>query len=313
LVIILGGKMTVKYSWYMDLSGQVNQALYAHYGPMVQESMQEYGLEGPDVLLAQTAYAAEPEPITTEIILERSPYMASTAALNQMSDAAARGILMLAADGEYILTEKGRRFAKEVPEHLADLLRDLEPLKANESERLAELLRRLVEASLTEIEPARKAALSRSRFYDPGPNAPVLERIRRYLNDLNAFRDDVHMAAWRTYEIEGHEWEAFSHVCGEKVWGDDVSTAAEVAEKLAFRGYDEAEYVAALQSSVKRGWLQVSDGAYSPAEAGADLRRQAEAATDHRFFAPWRVLRPEEVAELRELMTRLGEALHVEE
>lgn len=69
--------------------------------------------------------------------------------------------------------------------------------------------------------------------------------------------------------------------------GREAATAVQVAEKLAFRGYDEAAYTEALQACCLRGLLQNDNGTYQVTEAGQKLRQEAEQATDRIFYAPW--------------------------
>jgi hypothetical protein len=138
-------------------------------------------------------------------------------------------------------------------------------------------------------------------------DAPSMARIRRYLQDLNAWRDDAHVAAWRSQEVSGHEWEVFSHVWGQRVWGDPIGSAAEAAEKLGFRGYDEAGYEAALSGLQGRGWLEQEDGRYRVSEEGARIREAAEVATDEHFFGPWN-LNEAEAENLKAGLTALRDA-----
>ena len=104
------------------------------------------------------------------------------------------------------------------------------------------------------------------------------------------------MAAFRKYDVPAHEWEAFSHVWGENIWGDQVNTAVDVAKKLSFRGYTEADYTNALDASIDRGWLTKNEkNVYALTDKGKAIREEAEQETDRLFFTPWQLFAPREL------------------
>jgi DNA-binding PadR family transcriptional regulator len=296
-----------KHAWYLTLSNEVAQAINGHYMPMLQTLLAETELQGTDLGIAQIAYSEDPRPMTAAVLQERNPYTAEQTMHEQLAGASENGVLTAVADNTYQLTEKGRKFAQSVAASAKKAAHDLTRTPVEESEKLVLLLRRLVAASLAAPE-LDKACLQRSRRFELGVDAPVVERLRRALNDLAAFRDDVHIAAWRAYDIAGHEWEAFSHIHGEYVFGDQVSTAAGLAEKLGFRGYDEAAYEQALQKIAKRGWLTAADDAYHVTAEGEQVRLAVEEETDRLFYAPWD-LSPTELDEVKTLMELVCDAL----
>jgi DNA-binding MarR family transcriptional regulator len=124
------------------------------------------------------------------------------------------------------------------------------------------------------------------------------------LLDLLYFRDDAHIAAWQPYDISGHTWEAFTYV-----WRGDATLAAELAEQLPYRNYDEQAYASALQDLASRGWIVAEDGRYAVTDEGQALRQEAEEATDRYFDAPWAALEQAEMEQLKDLLGRLAQAL----
>ncbi|MEZ4642204.1 MAG: hypothetical protein R3E31_05595 [Chloroflexota bacterium] len=174
---------------------------------------------------------------------------------------------------------------------------------------MAAPLRQLVDASLAApnlAKPAWNGVVSMIRAA-----APVVERIRRYLNDLNAFRDDAHISAWRSHELAGYEWETLGHVHGAYVFGEPALTAVALAEKLGgFRGYDAAAYQTALDKLTARGWLTVTDGQYAATAEGEQMRAAAEEETDRLYFAPW-ALTGAELADLSALLTAVRDGLQL--
>lgn len=288
---------------YEDLSqalAGVNQRLLQ--GPL-QGWMQAHGLSGFAPFGLQMALAAEPEPLDEARVLRRTPYQSAEAATAMLADLAAKGLLE-PADGGYRLSDAGRAALDEMQAAVLETLGQ-RPTFAD-AERLATLLRRQVDACLHSGIDA--FALTGSRRFDPGDAAPVWARIRRYLGDLASFRDDAHIAAWKSYDVTGPQWEVFSHVWGRKVWGDPVRTAAEAAEKLGFRGFDAATRAADLDALAARGWLEAEGDAYRMSNQGLQIREGAEEATDRLYFGPWD-LNPAEAAELADLLKAAKVAL----
>lgn len=297
-----------RYQWYAAASQQLATDINNHYLPGIMPLLQEMDVQGDDTLVAQTALSAAPQPLTVAVHLERTPYQSADMALTRLSGAVERGVLETVADKTFRLTEKGEEIAHAIPAAAVTAAQAVQWLSLDDVENLAHLLRRVVDASLSAAEPAHPN-LNRSRFYDPGPAAPALERLRRYLNDLNAFRDDAHIAAWQAYDLAGYEWEAFSHVHGEYVFGDPAATAVALAEKLSsFRGYDVAAYESALQKVAERGWLEAENGRYTVTAEGRQVRDAVEMETDRLFFAPWN-LTDGEASDMKSLMSALHDTL----
>ena len=128
--------------------------------------------------------------------------------------------------------------------------------------------------------------------------------VRRCLIDLLAFRDDAHIAAWQPYDVSGHTWEAFTYV-----WRGEAGTAAELAEKLPYRNYDEQAYADALEDLTARGWIVQKDGKYVATDKGKQLRQEAERATDRYYDAPWACLDEAETSEAKGLLKKLAEVV----
>ncbi len=291
--------------WFSEQRSELMQAMYQHYQQHIQQTMEAESLEGWDLTLAQIAYARGDSPVRAADAARHVPFSGEDFFSQRLAGAAERGFLEQVGDDGYRLSARGRELVDRLQGGVDAALADA-PVDVEAAEAVTGALRKHVEGCLgCDIE---KPNLSYSRRFDPGADAPVLQRLRRAVNDLNAFRDDAHTAAWRELGVSGHEWEAFSHVWGEKVWGDSVATAAEVAEKLGFRGYDANEYREALEASVGRGWLAHDGDRYVVTEEGRRVREAAEAKTDELFFEGWQH-GAEESESLRATMKSLAEQL----
>lgn len=291
--------------WYMDLAGEVFAGIGAHTNDALGEFVEENALsDGIDLNLVQIAYGFRPEPIRPEFLMKRTPYANPDPLVSQMDGAVERGWLEAQGGERYALSARGEEVTARLFELADDIFGALESLPDEELERIIGLLFTVVETARQLPEPEEKWALSWGIRFDRGPDAPLMVRARRHLLDLLSYRDDVHVAAWQPYGVSGQEWEAFTLVCR-----SEAGTAADLAEKLPYRRYDEAAYQEALENLVARGWIAEENGKYAATEEGQALRQEAEDATDRYFDAAWVSLSEAETEELKGLLGKLAEAL----
>lgn len=158
----------------------------------------------------------------------------------------------------------------------------------------------LVNSCLRAPTPPGNWALTQSHRLFPNGDAAPLAQIDQYLDDLNAFRDDAHIAAWQPNNVSGPAWEIFS-----AVWQDKVQDAADMAEKWAFRGHDEGVYTQALSDLIAKGWLAVDGDGYVLTAEGTAVREAAETQTNRYFYLPWTAVNAADTETLRNLLTEL--------
>lgn len=279
-------------------------ALAEHYGPTLTQVLTDAGYEEHDWMTLYRALLFDPEPITAALQQQVfAPYTAVHVFEERFHRAAERGLLTPEGDG-YRLSEQGRGLIRRSLEAGYARMAELTPLPPDDLERLAGLVKRLVDSVLATPEPPAKRCTRANHRIDPGQAAPALARIDQYLSDLGDFRDDAHMAAWRLYNVAGHAWEVFT-----LLWREGPAAPGALTNKLPHRGYTEADYAEALRELAARGWVEDSGGVYHITEKGTALRQQAEAATERYFYAPWSVLDEQEQRDLRNLLTRLRDAL----
>jgi hypothetical protein len=211
-------------------------------------------------------------------------------------------------DGSYRVTEKARETARFLIQAGDVQLSDFVGMPDQDLKRLIGLLKQIVlEACLVPEPPGKWAIVKRFRVADE--HYPPIMQIREYLMDLFAYRDDSHLSASRPYFNEaGIVW----IVLGSLEKGDAVN-ASQMAEKMAFRGYDVEDYEIAIQAAMELGWVEPGSrpDKFCLADEGRRLREQAEQDTNDYFYAPWSVLTQEEIQELHGLLTKLYEALKV--
>lgn len=279
-------------------------ALGTHYQEQTQVYLTDGGYVHPDWTVSFLAYGIEPEPLTAVTLRELLPYIHVTTPDPRLIQAVEHGFLA-SDDGEtYGLTANGRAGMERFFSLAWEIIGELTPLPDAELNRLANLLHRIVAATVATSQPIARPRLRISRRTDPGLDAPALVRIDQYLTDLLQYRDDAHTAVWTAYGITGQVWEAFTYF-----WRGDVQTVAELFEKLPRRGFSEAEYAEAAQELVQRGWLVENDGLYQITASGRQLRDEAETKTEENFHVGFWVCTQSEIAELTSLLIGLKEGL----
>jgi hypothetical protein len=226
-----------------------------------------------------------------------------------MERAAKQGFLIpvAEAENEYYLTELGRQAAGRVIGAAYAKMAVLQPMPSTDLERLASLLHRLVKSCLTTPERPGKWCITHSQQSDPGEAASVVVRIDQYLSDLAAYRDDAHLAAWQSHNIEGYIWETFTYF-----WRGEATTLDGLYHKLERRGYSQNEYKQALENLIKRGWLMEAAEEYHVTPLGQEVRQAVEVTTDRYFYGAWSCLSQEETEELRTLLVHLRDGLQPE-
>ncbi len=298
------------FSTYADvwpLCGETSQAIFTLTRPVVNPMIEELGLRGLlNTLLTARSY--EPEPISPDRMYRRTPYASLASWEKPLPTLAERDLLAANGDGSFQLTAGGRaivtRLLKEFYAGLAKIEQAAgENFHVNDFQRLTVLLEKIVSACLNV--PIDQWSLTTTHHLAPAAATPFLARIDQALDDLNAFRDDAHLAAWRPRHIDGHTWELFTFL-----WRGDVRNADEMAEKAAARGITREAYQSALGDLIGRGWVRATgESAYEVTGAGRQIREEAEVQTDRDFYTPWTVLNQDEVNDVYDLLTRLTTVL----
>jgi len=168
-------------------------------------------------------------------------------------------------------------------------------------------LHKVVRAMLASTHP-KPYSVRLNHNSNPSIGANSVLKISQYLTDLSAWRDDAHLGAWQHHNMEGMEWETFSFI-----WQGERTTAAAICElRGEDRGYAVEDYAAALESLVKRGWIEndpTAADAYRVTETGRAVREEAETATTQNYFSPFEILKTSEQEALWKSLIQLRDAL----
>lgn len=217
-----------------------------------------------------------------------------------------KGWVAALPDGSYQVTEKTRDAARRIIQDGDLQLATFETRLEVDLRRLAFLLKQIVTANANAAEPPHKWAILK-RFRVADENSPWLAQIREYMMDLFAYRDDSHLAASRPhFGGAGIVWSVLG-----SIWNRDAVTPEQMAESMAFRGYEVDDYEVAIQAAIEIGWVESSDVpfAFRPTSAGRELREQAEQLTNEYFYRSWSVIDQNELDEMYQLITNLRDQL----
>jgi predicted transcriptional regulator len=261
--------------------------------------------ESPGWLFIQAA-EFDPEPLSVEKLRVRAVW-SSPRIVQALLEMMAGEKWFDRVGDNYYLTDEGRDVMQAITERRRKLVHAAIPAaSADATERLEVLLRRVIDASLSAAQPPDIWSLVHSRHRAPRDDVPVLEKIFQYFSDINAYRDDSHMAAFQPHQIEAYVWEAFS-----LVWSESANTAQAIYEQLFYRGYSRIEYASALDELVVRGWVENSgDSEYHLTTQGRAIRDEAERLTDEYFYAPWKILSEAEAQETQTLLLEMRDRLN---
>ena len=175
------------------------RSLSDEYLPVIDTEEINQGVDPGSWGLLFTAYTFDPDFISASRLRVRNPYTAAKIFEDRLVALASAGLLDSNGFGEYWLSERGKDAAAHIMAAAYERMAGLQPLLFADLERLTTLLRRVVQACLQAPEPPGKWCIGYSRRSDPGEKTNPIMRIDQYLTDLNAYRDDAHLAAWQTY------------------------------------------------------------------------------------------------------------------
>ena len=257
--------------------------------------------ESPAWFLIQAA-EFDPEPLSVARLRVRDIYAAERIVAALLEVMAAERWFDRRGD-DYHLRAEGRavldRIRANRTRRLSALALPDEPLT-----RLERALRDVLDRSLVAGDPPGTWSLAHSRRRAPADDAPPAEKLFQYVADVNAFRDDCHMAAWRPLDVAGIVWETFGLVAD-----GTAPTADALFMALSYRGYSVADYAAALENLAARGWAGPTADGWQVTADGRAVRAAAEQRTDAAFYAPWAHLPAADVLALRDDIVTLNQQL----
>lgn len=271
-------------------------------GPDMEESAKSIGMPRFMVSILLTAWTLEDdEELTERTLQKRIPYQSYK---GRLLNGVELGFLGEVKPGIFESSEKGKNATQKIIDAAYLKMEHLDPMRSPDLHFLTQLVRDIVIACLTHPEPADKWSLRHSRGLDPGEHAAILIKLDQYLSDLAAFRDDVHIAAWKPLGVDGPTWETLAMFAR-----DDADSADTLLERLQHREYPDEVFQEAIKQLIEKGWLAVSGKKLNATEEGKETYIQVEAETNRLFYAPWDFLSEMDVETLVNLMSKLQEGL----
>lgn len=238
--------------------------------------------ESPAWMMVQ-AQEFDPEPITVENLRVRAVWSSPEIIGGLLAILLAEGFLDKVVPRGYVMTESGREVMAMLRERRYAILNALpQPIPAEDLNKLEEMLRFVVADAIQgdDIPGTWCLEHSRNRADD---NAPILGKILQYSEDLNAFRDDCHMASFKAHGVAAYIWETLS-----LMWAGSVTTPHDAYEQLRYRGYGTLDFEQAFDDLTRREWIEPDGDGYKITEEGRKVRQDAEDLTDTYFALPFK-------------------------
>lgn len=172
--------------------------------------------------------------------------------------------------GLFMITDKGRDAYLDFFAQRAKAYEPVQLLPEVDFTVFINFMKKGYETAKTTDQPYHKPGMIGFHFYtNIGGGQPGT--LLGWINLFELYRDDVHADVWKKAGFTGIQIESLSNI-----WRDDAHNAGELAEKLAFRGYVEADYQQALDELVAKELLAVDDNHYTLTEKGLAQREQIE-------------------------------------
>jgi hypothetical protein len=201
------------------------------------------------------------------------------------------------------MTDECRKIMFKIAENVREVMAHADPLPPSDSGRLAILLDRIVQASMSNPPPPEIWSISLSYKLVP-PLNPPMPYIEQALSCLSAYRDDAHLAAWQRSGLSAMALESLT-----MLWRGEITTLDDLCKKLTNRGHPCQVYVTVLGELRERGLITGPDQSPWLTGTGRVFRNEIEEDTNRLFYTPWSSLEKAEKNELYGLLTRMRDGL----
>ena len=197
-----------------------NQALWAtmraawsaiepHYEPVIEHFIDQTRLDNRAWGLLLAAIAFEPESVSPAQLLVRSPYTSPEKYLSRLHSLAEGGYLVESGQGEFMLSERGKKAALQFIHDVRVAMAEADPLPKAKTMKVCETLDALVAACLNTPQPPDTWSIRHSFRLMPEKDPP-LPYLEQAFSCLSAYRDDAHLAAWQESGLSATELEVLT-------------------------------------------------------------------------------------------------------
>jgi hypothetical protein len=278
-------------------------ALTDRYEPSAEICCAEHGLNRREWGLLLAVYTFEPEEATPAHLMVRGPYTSADTYLQRLRGLAEKKLLEEIDSGRFRMTDESRKTMLKIAEDIREVMAHFDPLPPSDSGRLAILLDRIVQASMSTPPPPDTWSISLSYKLLPALNPPM-PFTEQALSCLSAYRDDAHLAAWQRSGLSAMALESLT-----MLWRGEITTLDDLCKKLTHRGHPCQVYVTVLGELRERGLITGPDQSPWLTGTGRVFRNEIEEDTDRFFYTPWSSLEKAEKNELYGLLTRMRDGL----
>lgn len=286
--------------------GAAYRALADIYAPVIEKCSQEYGLSIRAIFILLTAPTFEPKAVSAELLNIRSPYTAPEYYSSILQELAHLGVLYPENEGQYRITKRGLEIIKKSLAAIYRAMGEIQSFPLVKQMDLASRLKILADHCLAAPDPPGTWCIRHVRRMDPGTRVPMMARIDQFLSELQAFRDDAHLAAWRGIESNGHAWDILT-----QMWREGKSNPEKIFQALARRGYSHEQSRRAVELLLRRGWITREGESLQITSFGSEIRQNAEIATERYFHAPFARISANEMKQTIALMVEFSRDLSI--
>ena len=277
--------------------------LQTRFDPTINISVSESGLSIREWMILFSTLTFEPEDTTTSHLMVRGPYTSSEQYLMWLENDADKGYLQIVSTGRFRLTPEGRKVTRDFIKVARDAMALADPLPLSDSQILVDLLDRLVQSCLETSPPPNTWSISLSNKLMPTIDPPM-PFIEQAISCLSAYRDDAHLASWRSSSLSATALESLT-----LIWRRHVNTLDELRKKLSFRGHPKRVYIDAIAELRARSYISGVRSGLRITDGGKLFREQVEAKTEKYFFSPWSCLTQSEKESMAEILKTMEKEL----
>lgn len=301
------------YNFTQQLQGAMYQAGQKQYLALLSDDARANQPQRPPLMNIRGGYAEsvgwmmmqllefDPEPLTVEKFRVRAVYSAPRLSQALLELIASEKWVYRIGE-EYRLTDEGRAVIRNLVEGRNVMFADFAPIPADDLVKMVDMSQRIMQASLDSGDDKATWCLRYSQNRKPDDSVSAISKLIHACSDYNAFRDDAHMTAYTMQGVDGMTWEAFSFIHRQT-----ATTAYDLFDQLAYRGWTVDEWQDALHCLIGKGWIEGKDSRYHVTEKGETISQQVEQKTDELFYAPWSVLNNDEQVEYIHLLNTLND------
>ncbi|MEO1289831.1 MAG: MarR family winged helix-turn-helix transcriptional regulator [Chloroflexota bacterium] len=223
------------------------------------------------------------QPINGKIITEtlsRRAYMNPVAMEAEFTSLAEQDFAQKQDDGTFIATDNGTSVYLDYEKARMTAFSQVQLLSDEDFNQLIAFLQKGYEQAKSAERPKQKPSMAIGyNFYTSlAEMGGQLGGLLGWINLFELYRDDVHASVWKNVGFTGVQMEVFT-----QLWHGENYNASKLAEKLAYRGYIEADYQIVLDELDESQLVTQTDDTYTLTDKGRELRQSIETHTERIF------------------------------